>query len=106
MGNDDDYGLEYENSDEEPDADLENQYYNSKALKEDDPLGAIESFRKVLSLEQKNGEKGDWGFKALKQMMKIYFKMENYDAMLKCYEELFVISSFSSDATSSFSASG
>ena len=88
MGNDDDFELDYENTDEEPDADLENQYYNSKALKEDDPLAAIESFKKVLTLEQKNGEKGDWGFKALKQMMKIYFKMENYDEMLACYKEL------------------
>ena len=87
VGNDD-FELEYENTDEEPDADLENQYYNSKALKEDDPLAAIESFKKVLTLEQKSGDKGDWGFKALKQMMKIYFKMENYDDMLACYKEL------------------
>jgi COP9 signalosome complex subunit 2 len=90
MGGDDGFELDYENTDEEPDADLENQYYNSKALKEDDPLAAIESFKKVLTLEQKNGEKGDWGFKALKQMMKIYFKMENYDEMLACYKELSV----------------
>jgi len=88
MGGNDDFDLDYENTDEEPDADLENQYYNSKALKEDDPLAAIESFKKVLALEQKSGEKGDWGFKALKQMMKIYFKMENYDEMLACYQEL------------------
>ncbi|CAF4081788.1 unnamed protein product, partial [Adineta steineri] len=52
MGGNDDFDLDYENTDEEPDADLENQYYNSKALKEDDPLGAIESFKKVLALEQ------------------------------------------------------
>ena len=91
MGGNDDFDLDYENTDEEPDADLENQYYNSKALKEDDPLGAIDSFKKVLALEQKSGEKGDWGFKALKQMMKIYFKMENYDEMLACYKELYVI---------------
>ena len=52
--------------------DLENQYYNSKALKEDSPREALESFRKVLELEQ---EKGEWGFRALKQMIKIYFKL-------------------------------
>jgi COP9 signalosome complex subunit 2 len=28
--------------------DLENQYYNSKALKEDDPKAALSSFQKVL----------------------------------------------------------
>lgn len=27
--------------------DLENQYYNSKALKEDDPKAALSSFQKV-----------------------------------------------------------
>lgn len=56
----------------EPDVDLENQYYNSKALKEDNPKAALDSFKKVLELEQ---EKGEWGFRALKQMIKIYFKL-------------------------------
>jgi hypothetical protein len=51
---------------------LENQYYNSKALKEDNPKAALESFKKVLELEQ---EKGEWGFRALKQMIKINFKL-------------------------------
>ena len=55
--------------------DLENQYYNSKALKEDSPREALESFRRVLELEQ---EKGEWGFRALKQMIKIYFKLVCY----------------------------
>ena len=31
----------------EPDVDLENQYYNSKALKEEDPNAALQSFEKV-----------------------------------------------------------
>ena len=52
--------------------DLENQYYSSKALKETDPKGALESFQRVLELEE---EKGDWGFKALKQMIKINFRL-------------------------------
>ncbi|KAG5871203.1 hypothetical protein JTB14_019299 [Gonioctena quinquepunctata] len=70
-----DYGLEYsEDSNSEPDVDLENQYYNSKALKEDEPLAALISFQKVLDLE--SGEKGEWGFKALKQMIKINFKLD------------------------------
>lgn len=62
-----------EDSNSEPDVDLENQYYNSKALKEDDPSAALLSFQKVLELEM--GEKGEWGFKALKQMIKINFKL-------------------------------
>ena len=47
-----DYDLEYsEDSNSEPDVDLENQYYNSKALKEENPKAALESFQRVLDLE-------------------------------------------------------
>lgn len=43
-------GQEYsEDSTSEPDVDLENQYYNSKALKEDDPKAALQNFQKVKS---------------------------------------------------------
>lgn len=62
-----------EDSNSEPDVDLENQYYNSKALKENDPNSSLVSFQKVLDLEA--GEKGEWGFKALKQMIKINFRL-------------------------------
>ncbi|XP_039272070.1 COP9 signalosome complex subunit 2-like [Styela clava] len=80
------YDLEYsEDSNSEPDVDLENQYYNSKALKEEDPRLALESFQRVLDLEE---EKGEWGFKALKQMTKINFKLNNYGEMMKTYKEL------------------
>ncbi|XP_075431750.1 COP9 signalosome complex subunit 2 isoform X3 [Ascaphus truei] len=82
----DDYDLEYsEDSNSEPNVDLENQYYNSKSLKEDDPKGALSSFQKVLELE---GEKGEWGFKALKQMIKINFKLTNFPEMMNRYKQL------------------
>ncbi|KAJ8967243.1 hypothetical protein NQ317_010823 [Molorchus minor] len=82
-----DYGLEYsEDSNSEPDVDLENQYYNSKALKEDEPTAALASFQKVLDLE--SGEKGEWGFKALKQMIKINFKLGNFEEMMTRYKQL------------------
>ena len=32
-----------------------------QALKEEDPKAALDSFQRVLDLE--NGEKGEWGFK-------------------------------------------
>lgn len=71
-----DFLQEYsEDSNSEPDVDLENQYYNSKSLKEEEPKAALVSFQKVLDLE--SGEKGEWGFKALKQMIKINFKLVN-----------------------------
>lgn len=81
-----DYDLEYsEDSTSEPDVDLENQYYNSKALKEDDPNSSLQSFQKVLDLET---EKGEWGFKALKQMIKINFKLGHYEEMMTRYQQL------------------
>ncbi|XP_060653418.1 COP9 signalosome complex subunit 2 [Drosophila nasuta] len=84
---DEDYGLEYsEDSNSEPDVDLENQYYNSKSLKEEEPKAALASFQKVLDLE--NGEKGEWGFKALKQMIKINFRLCNYEEMMVRYKQL------------------
>lgn len=82
-----DYDLEYsEDSNSEPDVDLENQYYNSKALKDSDPRQALDSFQKVLELEK--NEKGDWGFKALKQMIKINFRLGNYVEMMSRYKQL------------------
>jgi len=87
MAEDEDYDLEYsEDSNSEPDVDLENQYYNSKALKENDPKAALESFQRVLDLE--NGEKGEWGFKALKQMIKINFRLQNFEEMMTRYKQL------------------
>ena len=87
MVEDEDYDLEYsEDSNSEPDVDLENQYYNSKSLKENNPKGALESFQRVLDLE--NGEKGEWGFKALKQMIKINFRLQNYEEMMTRYKQL------------------
>jgi COP9 signalosome complex subunit 2 len=84
---DEDYGLEYsDDSGREPDVALENQYYAAKALKSDgDVMGALQAFEKVIELET---EKGDWGFKALKQMVKITFNMETYDSMLDYYKQL------------------
>jgi COP9 signalosome complex subunit 2 len=84
----DDFDNDYGNEDEEPDDDLENQYYHSEALNDDDPDAALESFKNVLALEKKVGTKGDWGFKSLEQMTKIYLKKKNFNQMLICYKEL------------------
>jgi len=87
MADEEDYDLEYsEDSNSEPDVDLENQYYQSKGLKESNPQGALESFQRVLDLE--NGEKGEWGFKALKQMIKINFRLQNFEEMMTRYKQL------------------
>ena len=57
-----------------------------QSLKEDNPKAALESFQRVLDLE--NGEKGEWGFKALKQMIKINFRLSNFDEMMLRYKQL------------------
>ncbi|CAF1491552.1 unnamed protein product [Rotaria sordida] len=90
MVDNDDYDNDYdnENENEEPDNDLENQYYYSEALNEDDPDAALESFKNVLALEKRLGTKGDWGFKSLEQIVKIYLKKKNFNLMLTNYIEL------------------
>lgn len=84
------YDFEYEDdgSDEEGgDVDLENQYYNAKALKEDDPKAAVEALKKVLAAE--GDEQGDWGFKALKQICKISFlTLDDKETCLSYYRQL------------------
>ncbi|XP_055349433.1 COP9 signalosome complex subunit 2-like [Paramacrobiotus metropolitanus] len=92
MADDDDFMMENEDFDyqeeeeEEPDVDLENTYYNAKAMKEEDPRVALEQFQSVVVLEGDN--KGDWGFKALKQMIKIHFRMNNQQEMMRRYHQL------------------
>ncbi len=44
-------------------------------MKEEDPEGALKGFQGVLDLEEKKHKKEEWGFKALKQMLKLQFKM-------------------------------
>lgn len=45
-------------------------------MKASDPEAAIEEFLGVPTLES---EKGDWGFKGLKQAIKLEFKIGKYD---------------------------
>ncbi|CAH1155129.1 unnamed protein product [Phaedon cochleariae] len=82
-----DYGLEYsEESTSEPDVDLENQYYLAKTLKEENLESSVMAFQRVLELQGEH--KGEWGFKALKQLVKIHFQLKNYGETMKKYKEL------------------
>ncbi|KAF2150092.1 CSN2 COP9 signalosome complex [Myriangium duriaei CBS 260.36] len=82
-----DYDFEYEDDDEDQggDVDIENKYYNAKQMKIDNPEEAIDEFLGVPALEQ---EKGDWGFKGLKQAIKLEFKLGRYDKASEHYQEL------------------
>ncbi|KAA6423642.1 hypothetical protein WJX79_007481 [Trebouxia sp. C0005] len=89
MSDDDmeDYGFEYSDEEvEEEDVDIENQYYNSKGLLEgNDQTDALKGFQEVVKMEP---DKAEWGFKALKQIVKIHFKLGNHADMLKAYSEM------------------
>ena len=65
--------------------DVENKYYNAKQLKADNPKEAVDEFLGVPALED---EKGDWGFKGLKQAIKLEFALGRYEDAVKHYKEL------------------
>lgn len=84
---DEDYDFDYEeDEDEDVDADIENMYYNAKAKRGDDVDEAIGEFEKVV--EKEGSQKGDWGFKALKQMTKLNFRRGKHAEALQSYTTL------------------
>ena len=79
-------GTEYESDEEsEPDVEIENQYYNAKGQKEDDPAEALAGFELVVGMQD---EKDEWGFKALSQMVKLNFQLGKHDEMIAKYKEM------------------
>ncbi|KAL9609177.1 MAG: hypothetical protein Q9167_006036 [Letrouitia subvulpina] len=70
------YDFEYEDDDDEEGGDvgIENKYYNAKQLKVENPDEALDEFLGMPAMED---EKGDWGFKGLKQAIKLEFKLSN-----------------------------
>ncbi|KAL1836978.1 hypothetical protein VTJ49DRAFT_4428 [Mycothermus thermophilus] len=87
QASDEDYDFEYEDEDEEDngDIDIENKYYNAKQTKTSDPEEAIDEFLAIPALEP---EKGEWGFKALKQVIKLEFNLQRYEKATEHYQEL------------------
>ncbi|THH02349.1 hypothetical protein EW026_g501 [Hermanssonia centrifuga] len=86
---DEDYGFDYSDEgegNETGSADVENMYYTAKSKKEDNPEQALKEFRAIVDQEE---EKGDWGFKALKQSTKLLFlQLRRPQDALKTYTEL------------------
>eukprot|EP00040_Diaphanoeca_grandis_P008265 m.44626 g.44626 ORF g.44626 m.44626 type:complete len:446 (+) comp19722_c1_seq1:176-1513(+) len=82
------YDFEYESDDDasnEDDVGLENTYYNAKQNKDDEPDEAFSGFAKVIELEE---PKGEWGFKALKQTMKLSFRRGEFEKVIDTYKTL------------------
>ncbi|KAI0393029.1 putative COP9 signalosome subunit 2 [Xylariaceae sp. FL0594] len=84
---DEQYDFEYEDNDEDDsgDVDIENKYYNAKQMKGSDPEEAIDEFLALPALEP---EKGEWGFKGLKQAIKVEYRIGRYDSAVEHYHEL------------------
>ena len=81
------YEFEYESDADESDGDvdIENEYYNAKGKKDDDKEEALTGFIAVIGMQE---DKDEWGFKALKQMVKILFEMGRFDDMMVRYKEM------------------
>ncbi|KAL8720964.1 MAG: hypothetical protein Q9225_002246 [Loekoesia sp. 1 TL-2023] len=81
------YEFEYEDDDDDEGGNvgIENKYYNAKQMKVDNPDEAIDEFLGIPAMET---EKGDWGFKGLKQAIKLEFKLGRYDQAVEHYREL------------------
>lgn len=86
---DEDYGFDYSDDGEgevAESADVENMYYTAKSKKEDDPEQALKEFKAIIDKEE---EKGDWGFKALKQSTKLLFLvLKRPNEAFETYREL------------------
>ncbi|KAG7137664.1 COP9 signalosome complex subunit 2 like protein [Verticillium longisporum] len=84
---DEQYDFEYEEDDDEEtgDVDIENKYYNAKQQKAAEPEEAIAEFLGIPALED---EKGEWGFKGLKQAIKLEFRLGKYNDAAEHYAEL------------------
>uniref|UniRef100_A0A7S3E3Q0 PCI domain-containing protein n=1 Tax=Chloropicon laureae TaxID=464258 RepID=A0A7S3E3Q0_9CHLO len=82
-----DYGFEYSDEDtEEENVDIENQYYHAKeSLESGENAQALEGFGCVVDMQE---EKGEWGFKALKQIVKLRFKLQQFEEMMAAYREM------------------
>uniref|UniRef100_A0A7S3V278 PCI domain-containing protein n=1 Tax=Aplanochytrium stocchinoi TaxID=215587 RepID=A0A7S3V278_9STRA len=89
MGSESEYEFEYSDvssEDENQDYEVENEYYNSKALVDSGKFSeALTGFLKVVDLDKSNGE---WGFKALKQCVKMHWRLKQYEEMMKRYKQL------------------
>ncbi|TKR62393.1 hypothetical protein L596_026367 [Steinernema carpocapsae] len=85
--NDDDFDYGDDDTisgDDEEEVDMENQYYSGKAAKsESDFAQAKACFEDVLNQEE---EKGEWGFKALKQLMKMKFARKQFPEFIGYYQ--------------------
>jgi COP9 signalosome complex subunit 2 len=76
--------------DNDPKVAIENQYYMSKDLEEDEGLqAAIKGFAKVIEMETEYaGKAAEWSFKSLKKIIKLTLKTGDKASLTKRFNEL------------------
>lgn len=84
MDNQDGDGSDDENS-------AESLYYNAKNIKQDDPEKSIEIYRKILDIKDADSLESlvEYQFKALKQLIKVQYKLDKYDSFVSDFEKIF-----------------
>jgi len=80
-----------EEEDESGEVDAENEYFNAKSMIEDDIDAAIEGFENVVKIEK---EKGEWGFKSLKKLTKLYHKKGTNKKVTEKFKQFLEYSKF------------
>ncbi|CCH43435.1 COP9 signalosome complex subunit 2 [Wickerhamomyces ciferrii] len=82
------------NGDDNDENSAEALYYNAKNTKQDDPERAIGIYEAILKIEDSNSDSSveeliEYKFKALKQLIKIEYKLEKYDGFISHYRQIF-----------------
>jgi COP9 signalosome complex subunit 2 len=92
---DEDMEDNFEYTDEEEEADdaevaLENAYYNAKGLREDSIEDAVQAFEEVITSEKRENDNkyGPWSFKSMKQLVKLYLKLNNATEVMRHYQRM------------------
>ncbi|KAL2238535.1 UNVERIFIED_CONTAM: COP9 signalosome complex subunit 2, partial [Sesamum indicum] len=75
-----DYGFEYSEEDRR-----NRMLILKTSLVETEPEAALDGFAEVVQMEP---EKAEWGFKALKQTVKLYYKLGKYKEMMDAYRDM------------------
>lgn len=69
----------------------ESLYYNAKNFKQDDPEKSIEIYRAILNIKDADSQEDliEYQFKALKQLIKVQYKLDKYDPFISDFEKIF-----------------
>ena len=63
-------------------------FIRARGIADEDPDAALAGYRAVADMENERGEKGEWGFKALKRAVKLLFALGRHAEMMAVYGEL------------------